>query len=166
LKDFEVEIWDNDISFFVDPIEEIVEEIEEKEEIEFFADIKRIIKVEIQNSWDGILEDYEVLEIKVNWYSQDDWDVYVIFFHRDDIPKIENYHWISIKNWTEQVQKLISSLFKVQQIGYSEIYYNENKEKQREFIGAILFYDLCDDIEEEIRRDWGYSSETVIEGDF
>ena len=172
LKDFEVQIWDDDISFFVDDIDEFVEEIENYEQINF--DIKGIIKEEIINCWDDIMEEYEVLKINVRWYSQGDWDKYIIYYHIDDIPKIEEHHGISIEKWMNQVHKLMSSLFTIQQIWYSEVYkikyFNENKEftqeeTQKEPVSTIMIYDLSDDIEKQIREDWWYE-EVEIEENF
>ena len=188
-QDMEIEVqiyWndlgDNNISFDWNQIDNFIKDIEEIEWFSFkqnqttyYNYINEIIITEIENIRDDIMEEYEMLEIDVKWHSQSDRDVYIIYFHKDDIWKIEKHHWISIKDWIKQVENAIWSLFTIQEIWYSEIYnikyYNENKEltseeEEKEFISSIVVYDICDDIKEEIRKDWGYSKEIEIESNF
>ena len=189
LEDFEigVEIYsndagDNDISLSKYEVNYYISSIEKKEDFIFeqnpttyYNYIDEIIINEIKEFEHDIMEEFEVLEIDVNWYCQGDRDFYVIYFHIDDIPKIEKYHSMSIENWIEQVEKAIWSLFTIQEIWYSEIYnikyYNENKEftseeEEKEFISSIVVYDICEDIEEQIRQAEWYNKDIKIESDF
>ena len=190
-QDVEIEIeiyWndagDNNINFDWKQIDNFIRDIEEIEGFSFadwskypwgVPELFELIENEIENIRDDIMEEYEMLEIDVKWYSQSDRDVYIIYFHKDDIVKIEEKHGISIQNWEEQVEKAIWSLFTILEVWYSEIYnvkyYNENKEftkeeEEKEFISSIIVYDISENIEEEIRETEWYSKEIEIEGDF
>lgn len=142
---------------------------------DYYTNLEEIIDQKLSYMDDVFIDNLNILEIQVKWYSQSDWDYYIIAYENKDIKKIEKAHGINIKEWEKQLEKAIWSLFTISEIWFSEVYdvkyYNKNKEftceeEEKEFISSIIVYDIFQNIEEEIRQAEWYSKDIEIESNF
>ena len=162
----EYDLWDRRIWYLIEDVNEIINNLNvfDEDDIENVEDIlDSAIDSKQDDIYWSILDKYDIMDIGATWYSQSDWEEYVIFVNKKDIKKIEKAIWIKYKDWKKQIEFNLEHLFTVADIDVSAVYgytyfdknWNEiERENKEEYMtNVILYWNETRREEEEIIRE-------------
>ena len=162
----EYDLSDRRIWYLIEDVNEIINNLNvfDEDDIENVEDIlDSAIDTKQDDIYWSILDKYDIMDIGATWYSQSDWEEYVIFVNKKDIKKIEKAIWTKYEDWKKQVEFNLEHLFTVADIDINAVYeytyfdeeWNEiERENKEEYMtNVILYWNETRREEEEIIRE-------------